>query len=48
MISDEDITNILKQHNDVDDMAIGLVDAAISAGGKDNTSVIVCKTWSVS
>ena len=44
MISDEEITNILKQHNDVDDMAVGLVNAAISAGGKDNTSVVVCKT----
>ena len=44
MLTDEEISNILKQYINVDEMAINLVNAAITAGGKDNTSVVVCKT----
>ena len=43
MITDEHIKEILKDGNDVDDMANSLVDAALSAGGIDNVSVVVCK-----
>lgn len=43
MITDEHIQGILKDGNDVDDMADRLVDAALSAGGLDNVSVVVGK-----
>jgi protein phosphatase len=43
MISDEEIGEILTNCNDVDDITISLVNAALDAGGKDNTSVIVCR-----
>ena len=44
MMPDDEIVDILKAHeNNVDDMATRLVDAAIEAGGKDNTSVVVCR-----
>jgi serine/threonine protein phosphatase PrpC len=41
MLSEEEMIEILKCNDDVDDIAIKLVDAAIDAGGKDNTSVVV-------
>jgi serine/threonine protein phosphatase PrpC len=43
MLSDEEIVDILKNNDNVDDMAVRLVDAAIDAGGKDNTSVVVLR-----
>lgn len=43
MLTDEEIADILKSDNDVDDTAKRLVDAANEAGGKDNTSVVVCR-----
>ncbi|MBW2609222.1 MAG: serine/threonine-protein phosphatase [Deltaproteobacteria bacterium] len=43
MITEEQVEDILKAGNDVDDIANLLVDAALAVGGKDNTSVIVCK-----
>jgi protein phosphatase len=43
MLSDEEIADILKRNDNVDKIAISLVDAAIDAGGKDNTSVIVLR-----
>lgn len=43
MLPDEEIANILKDHQDVDQMAIHLINAAMEAGGRDNTSVVVCK-----
>ena len=44
MISEEEIEHILRDGTDVDHIAIRLIDAANDAGGKDNVSVIVCKT----
>ena len=44
MITDEKIEDILHTETNVDDIATGLINSAIDAGGKDNTSVIVCKT----
>jgi protein phosphatase len=43
MLSDEEIADIIKSKEDVDDITVGLVDAALEAGGNDNTSVILCK-----
>jgi protein phosphatase len=43
MISDEEIAEVLKNNKDVDDITLKLMDAAMEAGGKDNTSVIVCR-----
>ncbi len=43
MITDDHIAEILKAEDNVDDIATKLVDAANEAGGKDNTSTIVCK-----
>jgi len=43
MITDEQITNILKTETSVDNIANRLIDAANDAGGKDNTSVVVCR-----
>ncbi|MFC1868126.1 PP2C family protein-serine/threonine phosphatase [Thermodesulfobacteriota bacterium] len=45
MLTDEEIADILKTNDDVDDTAKRLVDAANEAGGKDNTSVVVCRVW---
>ena len=43
MIMDEQIKEILKDGNDVNDMANRMVDAALTSGGRDNISVVVCK-----
>lgn len=43
MISEYQITEILKQGGDVDGLAARLIDAALKAGGKDNVSTIVCQ-----
>ena len=43
MITDAEIVEILKSENNVNDTTARLVEAAIEAGGKDNTSVIVCQ-----
>jgi serine/threonine protein phosphatase PrpC len=43
MLSDEEIADILKRNDNVDKIAVSLVDAAIDAGGKDNTSVVVLR-----
>ena len=43
MISDEEIAEVLKSNKNVDQITLNLVDAAMDAGGKDNTSVIVCR-----
>jgi serine/threonine protein phosphatase PrpC len=43
MLTDEEISNIIKNNDDVDDITKGLVDAALDAGGNDNTSVVVCR-----
>jgi protein phosphatase len=42
LVSDEEIAKIMGDAPDVDEMAVQLVEAALEAGGKDNTSVIVC------
>jgi protein phosphatase len=42
MLSDDEIADILKNYEDVDEAAKNLVDKANEAGGKDNTSVVVC------
>ncbi|MFC1840263.1 PP2C family protein-serine/threonine phosphatase [Thermodesulfobacteriota bacterium] len=44
MVNDDLIAGIIAESNDVDDTTVNLVTAALDAGGKDNTSVIVCKT----
>jgi protein phosphatase len=43
MITDEQIEEILYDVNDVDNITNRLVDAALTAGGIDNVSVVVCK-----
>ena len=43
MITDDEIVNILNSANNVNDTTARLIEAAIEAGGKDNTSVIVCQ-----
>jgi protein phosphatase len=43
MVTDEHITEILREETEVDVITRRFVDAALDAGGKDNTSVIVCK-----
>lgn len=43
MLTDEEIAEICIRYQDIDDIAVKLVDAAMDAGGKDNISVIVCK-----
>ena len=43
MITEEQNQEILNDGNDVNNTAKRLVDAALAAGGKDNTSVVVCK-----
>jgi serine/threonine protein phosphatase PrpC len=44
MISDEEILSILNSAEDTGGIANALADAANAAGGKDNISVIVCRT----
>jgi len=43
MITDAEIVEILNSENNVNDTNARLIEAAIEAGGKDNTSVIVCQ-----
>ncbi len=43
MITDEQIEEVLRTENNVREIASSLVNAALSAGGKDNVSLIVCK-----
>lgn len=43
MLTDQTISQILAGHMEIDPMAPQLIDAANTAGGKDNVSVIVCK-----
>jgi len=43
MITDEEIEEILKAGNPISDMANRMVDAALTAGGIDNVSVVICK-----
>ena len=43
MITDDQIAEILMVADTVDNIATRLVEAAKDAGGKDNTSVIVCR-----
>lgn len=43
MVADEEISRILGEGENADDIAVRLVEAAIDAGGRDNTSVVVCK-----
>ncbi len=44
MISEDQIFNILSSDGDTDGIANAMVDAANAAGGRDNISVIICKT----
>jgi len=43
MVTDDEIIDILNSGKNVNDTTAQLVAAAIEAGGKDNTSVIVCQ-----
>lgn len=43
LVSDEQITEILKGQSDIEVIADGLIEAALESGGKDNVSTIVCK-----
>ncbi len=43
MLTDKNISQILTDHHEVDQIASHLIDAANEAGGKDNVSVVVCK-----
>jgi protein phosphatase len=43
MLMDEKIVQILNSEKNVDDIASRLIHAANDAGGKDNTSVVVCR-----
>ncbi len=45
MLTDEEITNIIKKPNDVDEISNKLIEAALDAGGRDNASVVVCRVW---
>lgn len=44
MVSDEKIEEILSNENDIPDKTDLLINEALSAGGKDNVSAILCKT----
>jgi len=44
MVSEDQVASIMGATMDVRTMANRLVDAALAAGGKDNVSVVVCKT----
>ncbi len=43
MLMDENIVHVLINERNVDDIASRLIEAANHAGGKDNTSVVVCR-----
>lgn len=43
MITEEQMVDILNAEKEVDSITVRLVETAIDAGGKDNTSVIVCQ-----
>lgn len=43
MIDDEEISNIIKNSDSVDNITLNLLNAALDAGGTDNTSVVVCR-----
>ena len=43
MLTDEQISEVLNDRDDVDIMTNELINAAMAAGGKDNTSVVVCR-----
>jgi len=43
MVTDDKIASIITAGSDVDDITVSLLNNALDAGGKDNTSVIVCK-----
>jgi PPM family protein phosphatase len=43
LLSDELIADIIKGGEDVDSIALQLIDGANDAGGKDNVSVVVCR-----
>ena len=43
MLTDEEISEVLNGRDDVDIMTNELINAAMAAGGKDNTSVVVCR-----
>ena len=44
MVPDADIEKILRRKKGIPDKAEMLVSEALSAGGRDNVSVILCKT----
>jgi len=43
MVTDEEIEEILKSEQNVHEVTHSLVEAALEAGGHDNTSVVVCR-----
>ena len=43
MLSDEEIEGVIKAESDIDEAAKQLISLANEAGGKDNTSVVICK-----
>lgn len=43
MVAESDIANILRETDDAKDAANNLIELALMNGGKDNTTVIVCK-----
>ncbi|XJS09745.1 Stp1/IreP family PP2C-type Ser/Thr phosphatase [Aerococcaceae bacterium WGS1372] len=43
MVSHEDLVNFFNTESRVDDLAIGLIDAANEAGGRDNITIIIVK-----
>ena len=43
MIVDDEISQIMRNSDSVDDMTINLLNAALDAGGNDNISIIVCE-----
>ena len=43
MVADDDISHILGNSHSASNMAINLLNAALDAGGSDNTSIIVCE-----
>ena len=43
LVPDDQIAEIMKKKEDVDSVAVQLIDAANDAGGKDNVSVVVCR-----
>jgi len=43
MLTEDEISQVLNPHDEVDEIARRLIDAANEAGGRDNVSVVVCK-----